>query len=75
MITRLTIAFEDFLGSSIASQVMPPCTQLKRLQTDVNPVYQVDDNPEHAETYDYMGQHISPIKFSKIFLLIAKEKK
>ena len=25
MITRLSIAFEDFLGSSIASQVMPPC--------------------------------------------------
>ena len=27
MITRLSIAFEDFLGSSIASQVMPPWTQ------------------------------------------------
>ena len=25
MITRLSIAFEDFPGSSIASQVMPPC--------------------------------------------------
>ena len=25
MITRLSIAFEDFLGSSIAPQVMPPC--------------------------------------------------
>ena len=25
MITRLLIAFEDFLGSSIAPQVMPPC--------------------------------------------------
>ena len=25
MITRLSIAFEDFLGSSIASQVMPSC--------------------------------------------------
>ena len=25
MITRLSIALEDFLGSSIASQVMPPC--------------------------------------------------
>ena len=25
MITRLSIAFEDFLGSSIAAQVMPPC--------------------------------------------------
>ena len=24
MITRLSIAFEDFLGSSIAPQVMPP---------------------------------------------------
>ena len=44
-------------------------------KTDVNPVYGVEDNPEHAETYDYMGQHISPIKFSKNFLLIAKEKK
>ena len=30
MITRLSIALEDFLGSSIASQVMPPCaTQSK----------------------------------------------
>ena len=29
MITRLSIAFEDFLGSSIASQVMPPCPHLK----------------------------------------------
>ena len=25
MITRLLIAFEDFLGSLIAPQVMPPC--------------------------------------------------
>ena len=25
MITRSSIAFEDFLGSSIAPQVMPPC--------------------------------------------------
>ena len=25
MITRLSIAFEDIPGSSIASQVMPPC--------------------------------------------------
>ena len=24
-------------------------------KTDVNPVYGVEDNPEHAETYDYMG--------------------
>ena len=28
MITRLSIAFEDFLGSLIASQVMPPWTRL-----------------------------------------------
>ena len=27
MITRSSIAFEDFLGSSIAPQVMPPCHQ------------------------------------------------
>ena len=27
MITRLSIAFEDFPGSSIASQVMPPCAE------------------------------------------------
>ena len=26
MITRSSIAFEDFLGSSIAPQVMPPCS-------------------------------------------------
>ena len=32
MITRLSIAFEDFLGSSIAPQVMPPCPPL-RLKT------------------------------------------
>ena len=25
MVARLSIAFEDFLGSSIAPQVMPPC--------------------------------------------------
>ena len=25
MITRSSIAFEDFVGSSIAPQVMPPC--------------------------------------------------
>ena len=31
MITRLPIAFEDFLGSSIAPQVMPPCLQLKHV--------------------------------------------
>ena len=29
MITRLSIAFEDFPGSSIASQVMPPCIKVK----------------------------------------------
>ena len=28
MITRLSIAFEDFPGSSIASQVMPPCGKI-----------------------------------------------
>merc|ERR1719167_605720 len=28
MITRSLIAFEDFVGSSIAPQVMPPCTGL-----------------------------------------------
>ena len=28
MITRSSIAFEDFLGSSIAPQVMPPCHEL-----------------------------------------------
>ena len=28
VITRLLIAFEDFLGSSIAPQVMPPCDRL-----------------------------------------------
>ena len=28
MITRSSIAFEDFLGSSIAPQVMPPCNLL-----------------------------------------------
>ena len=28
-ITRLSIAFEDFLGSSIASQVMPPCNHVQ----------------------------------------------
>ena len=27
MITRSSIAYEDFLGSSIVSQVMPPCQQ------------------------------------------------
>ena len=31
IITRLSIALEDFLGSSIASQVMPPCLGLKRI--------------------------------------------
>ena len=30
MITRLSIASGDFLGSSIAPQVMPPCTELRR---------------------------------------------
>merc|ERR1719333_327350 len=29
MITRSSIAFEDFLGSSIAPQVMPPCHSIK----------------------------------------------
>ena len=29
MITRLSIAFEDFLGSSIAPQVMPPCSPVQ----------------------------------------------
>ena len=29
MITRLSIAFEDFLGSSIAPQVMPPWSEEK----------------------------------------------
>ena len=28
MITRSSIAFEDFLGSSIAPQVMPPCIKV-----------------------------------------------
>ena len=28
MITRSSIAFEDFLGSSIVPQVMPPCIKL-----------------------------------------------
>ena len=28
MIPRLSIAFEDFLGSSIAPQVMPPCPRM-----------------------------------------------
>ena len=28
MITRSSIAFEDFLGSSLAPQVMPPCMPL-----------------------------------------------
>ena len=28
MIMRLSIAFEDFLGSPIAPQVMPPCLPL-----------------------------------------------
>ena len=31
MITRLSIALEDFLGSSIASQVMPPCSGAKKM--------------------------------------------
>ena len=30
MITRLSIAFEDFLGSPIAPQVMPPCKSLNK---------------------------------------------
>ena len=30
MIMRLSIAFEDFLGSSIAPQVMPPCQGLTK---------------------------------------------
>ena len=29
MTTRSSIAFEDFLGSSIAPQVMPPCQEMK----------------------------------------------
>ena len=32
MITRSSIAFEDFLGSSIAPQVMPPCLTLELFQ-------------------------------------------
>ena len=31
MIMRLLIAFEDFLGSSIAPQVMPPCGILRKV--------------------------------------------
>ena len=31
MITRLSIAFEDFLGSSIAPQVMPPCYRVLQI--------------------------------------------
>ena len=33
MITRSSIAFEDFLGSSIAPQVMPPWSQLAQYLT------------------------------------------
>ena len=32
MITRLSIASEDFLGSSIAPQVMPPCSLIVSVQ-------------------------------------------
>ena len=31
MITRLSIASEDFLGSSIAPHVMPPCPEVVRI--------------------------------------------
>ena len=36
MITRLSIAFEDFLGSSIASQVMPPWAQRTKALTSLS---------------------------------------
>jgi len=45
MITRLSIASEDFLGSSIAPQVMPPCVvvlstgpQVSLLQNTESPI-------------------------------------
>ena len=44
MITRLSIANEDFLGSSIAPQVMPPCSQymscLKRNSLNDDVIYE-----------------------------------
>ena len=46
MITRLSIAFEDFLGSSIAPQVMPRWI----VYSDLNTTYILDaiDKPERV---------------------------
>ena len=39
MITRLSIAFEDFLGSLIASKVMPPCFKMSCFSLTQHPLY------------------------------------
>jgi len=49
MITRSSIAFEDFLGSSIVPQVMPPCSRLTKLQVlRLYQLYKMDH-----EMFDY----------------------
>ena len=62
MITRSSIAFEDFLGSSIAPQVMPPWSVIK--QTGWNQNMNAVHNMILKSTRSYMNIVVKPFRCS-----------
>ena len=64
MITRSSIAFEDFLGSSIAPQVMPPWYELKTLYFPGFWPKMAPQESKNGRFWAEMGEHKSAF-FSK----------
>ena len=75
MITRSSIAFEDFLGSSIAPQVMPPCSAYTVYSTYSEPSGH-ELSPSGTQNIPYLFKNLSKSRLSDpffgLFLVISE---